>query len=229
MARHRFEQDVRGRLAQALLEANQPERRIDPRDTFLDDVELPVYEYDLEMPFSFATDDDRCQTRTTIELARPPRQPMMEPDGTKFPLGSDRNGPHTDLYQFGYSTIATGTSTFEAESTIREDGTIYALVAIDATTGQAYLAGAAGGTPGGLGDFGGIVEDFAFPNVPGGAPTPDAFGNRIEVVSMEEFGGSGGNIVYPALRAFVSPADELSLRVHSTLGDRYASSNLKCS
>ena len=196
MARHRFEQDVRGRLAQALLEANQPERRIDPRDTFLDDVELPVYEYDLEMPFSFATDEDRCQTRTTIELARPPRQPSMDPSGTKFPLGSDRNGPHTDLYQFGYSTIATGTSTFEAESTIREDGTIYALVAIDATTGQSYLAGAAGGTPGGLGDFGGIVEDFAFPNVSGGAPTPDAFGNRIEVVSMEEFGTPGGNYAY---------------------------------
>lgn len=196
MARHRFEQDVRARLAQALLEANQPERRIDPRDTFLDDVELPVYEYDIAMPFSFATDEDRCQTRTTIELARPPRQPSMDPSGTKFPLGSDRNGPHTDLYQFGYSTIATGTSTFEAESTIREDGTIYALVAVDATTGQSYLAGAAGGTPGGLGDFGGIVEDFTFPSVSGAPPTPDAFGNRIEVVSMEEFGTPGGNYAY---------------------------------
>ena len=42
-----------------------------------------------------------------------------------------------------------------------------------------------------------IVEDFAFPNATaGGAPSPDAFGPRIEVVSMEEFGGSGGNKVY---------------------------------
>ena len=196
MARHRFEQDVRTRLAQALLEANQPERRIDPRDTFLDDVELPVYEYDLEMPFSFNTGDERCRTRTTIELARPPRQPMIDPNGTKVPLGSDRNGPHTDLYQFGYSTIATGTSTFDAESTIREDGTIYALVAIDATTGQAYLAGAAGGEPGGLGFLGDVDQNFVFPSVPGGAPTPDAFGNRIEVVSMEEFGTTGGNYAY---------------------------------
>jgi hypothetical protein len=196
MARHRFEQDVRARLAQALLEANQPERRVDPRDTFLDDVELPVYEYDLEMPFSFNTGDDRCQTRTSIELARPPRQPMIDPNGTKVPLGSDRNGPHTDLYQFGYSTIATGTSTFEAEATIREDGTIYALVAIDATTGQAYLAGAAGGEPGGLGYLGDVDQSFAFPSVSGAPPTPDAFGNRIEVVSMEEFGTPGGDYAY---------------------------------
>jgi hypothetical protein len=196
LARKRLQPDVQARIAQAIYLANQPERRIDPRATFLDDLEFPVYEYDLEIPGAGNSSEDRVATRTEIRQALPTRMPQMDPSGAKVPLGTDRNGPHTDLYTFEYTTRSTASSILDAESVVEETGDIYAVVAIDATTGASYLAGAAGGLPGGLGDFGGIVEDFAFPNVPGGAPTPDAFGNRIEVVSMEEFGGSGGNKVY---------------------------------
>jgi hypothetical protein len=197
LARKRLQPDVQARINQAIYLANQPERRIDPRATFLDDLEFPVYEYDLEIPGAGNTDQDRVVTRTEIRQALPTRMPQMDPSGAKIPLGTDRNGPHTDLYTFEYVTRSTATSLLDAESVVEETGDIYALVAIDATTGDSYLAGAAGGLPGGLGDFGGIVEDFAFPNATaGGAPSPDAFGNRIEVVSMEEFGGSGGNKVY---------------------------------
>ena len=197
LARKRLQPDVQARINQAIYLANQPERRVDPRATFLDDLEFPVYEYDLEIPGAGNTDQDRVQTRTEIRQALPTRMPQMDPSGAKIPLGTDRNGPHTDLYTFEYTTRSTATSILDAESVVEETGDIYALVAIDATTGDSYLAGAAGGLPGGLGDFGGIVEDFAFPNsTAGGAPSPDAFGPRIEVVSMEEFGGSGGNKVY---------------------------------
>lgn len=195
LARKRLQPDVQARIAQAIYLANQPERQVDPRATFLDDLEFPVYEYDLVIPGAGNGPEDRVATRTEIRQALPTRTPQLDPNA-KVPLGTDRNGPHTDLYTFEYTTRSTASSFHDAESVVEETGDIYALVAIDATTGDSYLAGAAGGMPGGLGDFGGVVEDFAFPNATGGAPTPDAFGNRIEVVSMEEFGGSGGNKVY---------------------------------
>ncbi|MCC6743747.1 MAG: hypothetical protein IT175_07770 [Acidobacteria bacterium] len=149
---------------------------------------------DLEVPGAGNTSDDRVHTRTEIRQALPARQPQLDPD-SKVPLGSDRNGPHTDLYTFEYATRSTATSVYDAETVVEESGDIYALVAIDATTGDSYLAGAAGGQPGGLGMIG-AVENYILPTGTGGQPTPDAFGNRIEVVGMEEFGDSGGNKVY---------------------------------
>ena len=87
LARKRLQPDVQARIAQAIYLANQPERRIDPRATFLDDLEFPVYEYDLEIPGAGNTDQDRVSTRTEIRQAFPTSTPQLDTTA-KVPLGS---------------------------------------------------------------------------------------------------------------------------------------------
>lgn len=159
-ARRLMIEAMKARILAIVDEANDPNSNFDLTTSFLEGIAIDdVVIAEMDVPGA-ANDSgvDRVSARTSIWLTAPARRPTGGPM-SRFG-GTGQDGTHTDEYVFAYETTAIGKGPYEAEVTLREEGTIPARLLINLSVGEAFTKGAAdSGMPGGVGDFSSFLAD----------------------------------------------------------------------